>query len=67
MSDKLKIDLEPQKDRSGNTYYLGKIKGPFTIDCSDGVAFLIFISNPGEEEMNISSITQKKYNNDNER
>jgi hypothetical protein len=64
MSDgKLHLDLEPFIDKHGKKAYVAKLKGPFVIDCSEktgGVAFLIFVSTPGEEEIQISHITEPK-------
>jgi hypothetical protein len=70
MSDKLCIELEPKIDSAGNTYYVGKLRAPILIDCSEkngGVSFVIWTSDPGNETMQISSITNPKKNKYNER
>ncbi len=67
MSDKLCIDLEPKVDANGNTYYVGRLKGPILIDCSErtgGASFVIWVSDRGSETLQISHITNHKKNND---
>lgn len=59
-SDKLTLELDKRLDTEGKVYYIAKLTAPINIDCSKGVAFLIFTSNDGEEEMQISSITKPK-------
>jgi hypothetical protein len=56
MSNKnLVIDLKPRKDVDGRIFYVGKLKCPVTIDCSEGVAFLIFVSDVDGEQLQISA------------
>jgi hypothetical protein len=38
---------------------VGKIKAPVLIDCSMGAVFLIFVSDQGEEQMQIALMDQK--------
>lgn len=55
MSNKnLIIDLKHRKDRDGQTFYVGKMEAPVLIDCSKGVVFLIFVSDSGEEQLQIA-------------
>lgn len=65
MSDgRLTLDLEPRLDDFGKKYYIAKLKGPFLIDCSEksgGVAFMVFVSEEGSEELQISNITGPKF------
>jgi hypothetical protein len=66
MSDgRLILDLVPNIDDFGKKYYVAKLKGPFLIDCSEkaggGVAFMIFVSEEGSEELQISHITRPKF------
>jgi len=56
MDGKLKIELEKRPDSYGKTFYIGKIKSPITIDCEKGIAFLVFISAEGEEELQICNL-----------
>jgi len=63
MSDKLSIELEPRVDNDGNTFYIGRIKGPFLIDAKDGIAFMIFTAEPGSECLQICPMTQKRDRN----
>lgn len=61
MSNKnITIDLKARKDSDGQTFYVGKIKAPVLIDCHDGAVFLIFVSDPGEEEMQIALMDGSK-------
>ena len=54
MSNKnLTMDLHPRKDADGNTFYVGKIEFPGTIDCSKGAVFLVFVSDTGNEQLQI--------------
>ena len=68
MSDgKFTLELEPGLDRFGKKYYMAKLKGPFLIDCSEkngGVCFMVFVSEEGSEELQISHITSPKRERD---
>ena len=55
----LTVDLDPKEDKNDNTYHLGRLKFPGTIDCSNGVAFLIFLSEACEEELQIASLDKE--------
>lgn len=61
---KIHLELEPKIDDFGKKYYVAKLKGPFLIDCSEragnGVAFMVFISEEGNEELQICNITYPK-------
>jgi hypothetical protein len=68
----LKVELEPREDREKNIFYLGKIQFPGRIDLYNGVTFLIFISEDGEEELQIAknnkeNATFSKYTKRNDR
>lgn len=52
-SEKLRISLQAREDRDGRTYYLGKLQFPGVIDCSQGIACLVFTADIGEEELQI--------------
>lgn len=56
MDGKIKVYLEKREDNYKQTYYIGKIKSPITIDCEKGVAFMIFTSVEGEEELQICNL-----------
>jgi|TARA_B110000503_G_scaffold104837_1_gene156461 hypothetical protein len=63
MSNKnVTIDLKSRKDKDGRTFYVGKIKAPVLIDCHDGAVFLIFISDKGEETLQIALMDSKDDN-----
>jgi hypothetical protein len=63
MSDKLSIRLDARIDEDGNKFYIGRLNGPFTINCEDGVVFLVFTSQEGLEELQIGH-SNKSSNND---
>lgn len=63
MSNKnVTIDLKSRKDKDGRVFYVGKIKAPVLIDCSPGAVFLIFISDQGEETLQIALMDSKDDN-----
>ena len=55
-SSNLCVDLIPREDGNGNVFYVGKLKFDGTINCKDGIAFLIFINESGNEELQITSM-----------
>jgi len=55
----LVIDLKARKDIDQKTFYIGKLKAPVSIDCSEGVVFLVFVSDTGEEEIQIAPMDKK--------
>lgn len=61
MSNKnVTIDLKARKDKDGMTFYVGKIKGPILIDCSQGAVFLVFVSDQGDEQLQIAQMDNKE-------
>lgn len=56
----LKIELTQRTDGNQRPYYVGKLKGDFTLNFKDGQAFLIFISEPGGEELQIAPMDKSK-------
>lgn len=56
----LVIDLKARKDVDGKTFYVGKLEAPVLIDCSEGASFLIFISDKGEEQLQIAPMDNKE-------
>lgn len=60
MSNNLKIDLDESKDRNGKKFYVGKLQFPGDIDCREGVNFLVFVSDTGLEELQISIMGKEK-------
>lgn len=63
-SKNLTINLKKDKDRHGRIYYIGKCEFPGNISFKDGVAFLIFVSEEGCEELQIAGIKDKNYSSD---
>lgn len=54
MSNKnLSIDLTARKDVDGNVFYVGKLQFPGTINLKDGAVFLVFVSDKGNEQLQI--------------
>ncbi len=64
---RLSIALEKRIDSEGKVYYIGRLKSPISINCENGVAFMIFCSDPNDEELQICSMKAKKdkYQDDN--
>lgn len=61
MSNKnVTIDLKARKDMDGNIFYVGKIKAPVLIDCHHGATFLVFISDKGDEQLQIALMDDSK-------
>lgn len=48
------VDLEPRPDKKENIYYIGRLQAPITIDLSNGATFLVFLSESGDEELQIA-------------
>ncbi len=59
MSDNLKIDLVAKTDRDGNKYFVGKLKCDMTLHFKEGQAFLVFVSDEGFEQIQISPLEDK--------
>jgi hypothetical protein len=68
MSDgRIHLELEPRIDDYNKKFYIAKLKGPFLLDCSEkagGIAFMVFVSDEGNEELQISQITGPKRERD---
>jgi len=61
MSNKnLVIDLKARKDKDGRIFYVGKLEAPVLIDCLEGASFLIFVSDKGEEQLQIAPMDNKE-------
>jgi hypothetical protein len=54
----LKVDLYPRKDSHKNTYYVGKLKFDGNIRFENGITFLVFISDDGNEQLQITQMDQ---------
>jgi hypothetical protein len=52
----LKIDIDPREDKDKNIFYLGKLHVPLKIDASKGVAFLVFVSEDGSEQIQVAHV-----------
>ena len=64
MSNNLKLKLSSAKDRDGETFYFAKLEGPFLIDCREGVTFLIFLADKGQEQLQIALMDKRKNNSE---
>jgi hypothetical protein len=51
-----KIELDPREDKDSQIYYLSKKSGPLILNLRKGVAFLIFTSEDGNEELQIANL-----------
>lgn len=54
------IDLHPMTDQNGNTYYVGEAIGLANLKLRQGIFFTIFLSIPGQEEIQISKLNHKR-------
>ena len=59
-NNKLTVDLKACVDGQNRTYYVGFLEAPATIDLRDGVAFLIFTSEAGYEQLQIGALHKNK-------
>jgi hypothetical protein len=60
MSNKnITIDLKARTDKDGMIFYVGKVKAPVLIDCEKGAVFLVFISDKGDEQLQIALMDNK--------
>jgi len=65
MSNKnLSLELKARLDSSNKVYYVAKLKAPVLIDAKNGITFLVFISETGEESLQIASMDNKDNYND---
>lgn len=60
MSTNLTVDIKKREDQDGRVFYVGKLKGPFNINCKDGVTFLVFVSDAGDEQLQIAPLFDKQ-------
>ena len=60
----LRIPLNVREDKTPekNIYFISKYKSPISIDLSGGVAFLLFTSESGYEELQIAPLDQDNPN-----
>jgi hypothetical protein len=58
-SKNITIDLKARRDKDGMVFYVGKVKAPVLIDCSQGVVFLVFVSDQGDEQIQIALMDNK--------
>ena len=61
---KPRIDLFKCPDRWGGHYYRGKYQWPGTLDFEEGVCFMVFVSEEGAEEMQVSPLDFEKRSRD---
>lgn len=48
------VELYRRQDKYENSFHVGKCKAPLLLDFSNGVVFFAFLSNEGEEMLNIA-------------
>lgn len=61
MANNLIINLKARKDIDGQTFYVGKLESPVLIDCEKGAVFLVFVSDKGEEQLQIAPMDKKNF------
>ena len=62
MANNLNIRLYKREDRRKNEFYIGKLEVPGSLDLTNGVSFLIFISEEGVEELQIAPLKKERDN-----
>lgn len=53
------VELQSVEAEGGKSFYIGHLECDATVDASEGLVFLVFTADPGEEELQISSPEQK--------
>ncbi len=56
----LRYEKEALPGEKPRKFYIGKIQFDGTLDCTNGVVFLAFTSDPGEEELQIAVVDPSK-------
>lgn len=59
-TEKLTIPLTASQDRHGKKYYIGRLQFPGDIDMREGAMFWIFVSEEGNEELQIGCMDPEK-------
>jgi hypothetical protein len=57
------VELQSIEAEDGKSFYIGRLECDATVDASEGLVFLVFTADPGEEELQISSPEQKNSKN----
>lgn len=63
------IDLHPMMDQRGRTYYVGEAIGLLDLKLRNGIFFTVFLSKPGQEEIQISALNhnrKRRFESENE-
>ncbi len=63
MKHNLTVQLEAKEDDFGGVFYIGKLLAPIEINCTLGVAFFIFVSDQGDEELQIAPMQVNAVSN----
>lgn len=58
-NNNLTIPLHARTDNHGNKFFVGKLESPISINCKEGVTFIIFTSEAGTEELQIANMDKK--------
>ena len=61
-NNNLRVDLNARTDKDGKKFFVGKLRFPGTINCEDGIAFLVFIADDGNEQLQITGFDKKEGN-----
>jgi hypothetical protein len=56
------IDLATEYDTDENSYFVGSIASNLSVSASEGIVFLVFVADVGEEELQISVASKSKNN-----
>lgn len=58
MKTPMKINLDVREDRHNQKFYIGWCSGPIKLSLKKGIAFMIFVSEEGYEELHICTARQ---------
>jgi hypothetical protein len=59
-NNNLTIELRARKDKNNQTFFVGKLRAPVLIDCSEGAVFLVYVSEQNMEELQIAPMDTKE-------
>lgn len=60
---KLSVNLYKKKDSNNRQYHIGHLKFPGTLSLKNGIAFIVYTSVPGIEELHICNLDNLEYSN----
>lgn len=56
----MRLELHARTDSRGRKFHVAKLRAPISLDATNGISFLIFTSESGEEELQIAPFSVKE-------